>query len=317
MTSLVFFGSSKYAACCLDAIIKDGRYEVKLVVTQPDAPSGRNQEMTETAVSEFVRTLPNDPNIKSIDDSDNSEKFGLIRKISLLKPATLNDEAVIKNIKDAKPKVGIVLDYGLLIPADVMSLFDLGIINLHPSLLPSHRGAIPAQSAIICGDKTTGVTLIKINAKFDSGEVLAQVEEEIKNDDTPVTLYDRLFAKGITLLLAVLPKYISGEIKLTSQKPSTEPYEKRLTKDSGRIDWTQSDEVIERFIRGMTPWPGAWTTLQALHDSPSTDDNQKNDKTVKILKAHLNDSGTLAIDLLQIEGKNPMSWKQFEAGYLK
>lgn len=230
-------------------------------------------------------------------------------------------------ITDDSPIVGVVVDYGRLITKEEINRFPFGIINLHPSLLPKHRGAIPAVSAILAGDKVTGVTIIKINEKFDQGEILAQETEPVLEDDTPPILYDRLFAKGISLLLRVLPEYLAGNVTLKPQGPAVGPYEKRLTKASGRIDWTKDDKYLERFIRAMQPWPGAYTTVSAVverfiaHQKNRSQDlraiNGSTTRIVKILKAHLNEHSHLQIDQLQIEGKNPMGWKEFENGYLK
>lgn len=237
---------------------------------------------------------------------------------------TTKDPDLVQAIKNVPPTVGVVVDYGLLIPADVIRLFPAGVINLHPSLLPKHRGAIPAVSAILEGDKVTGVTIIKINEKFDAGEIIAQEEESVLEDDTPPVLYERLFRKGITLLLRVLPEYLAGHVTPKPQQGEGGPYERRLTKAEGRIDWRQSDEYLERFVRAMTPWPGAWTTLDnvlARFIARQSDRNcvinaASTYRIVKILKAHLNPQGHLEIDRLQLEGKKPMGWKEFTNGYL-
>jgi len=314
-TQIAFFGSSKYAARVLDALIKAG-YNVKLVLTQPDAPVGRDQVITPTAVAKYLedRGLSLPPSVSHPPS------------IALIKPESLNHPDVIKTISDAKPILGVMLDYGLLIPKNIIDLFPRGIINLHPSLLPRHRGAIPAVSTILEGDAKTGVTVIKINEKYDQGEIIAQEEEPVLQDDTPPFLYDRLFRKGVTLLMQVLPEYLAGSITPKPQPKSDAPYEKRLTKGSGRIDWSQSDPDLERFIRAMTPWPGAWTTLPELRShsrllfseiSPPSSVLRPPTKTVKILKSHLDPKGRLQIDELQLEGKKPVTWQQFAAGYLK
>lgn len=283
MYTVIFFGSSQHSARVLEALRSDGRYNIKL------AADG-----------------------------------------------------------DLTGDVGVVVDYGRLISTAEIDRFPYGIINLHPSLLPAHRGAIPAVSTILAGDKVTGVTLIKINEQFDQGEIIAQETSEVLPDDTPPVLYDRLFDKGINLLLRVLPEYLTGNVSLKPQGPAVGPSEKRLTKASGRIDWSQSDEYLERFIRAMHPWPGSWTTLdeikkyylnpslrnqpkQDLHGldtdfhrfkNPNIRDNpyqireDPSEKSVKIRKARLNTLNQLEILQLQLEGKKPMTWKEFENGYL-
>ena len=304
MTNLVFFGSSKYAAQVLAALVKDGRYNVSLVVTQPDAPAGREQKLTPTVVATFVEAMPASPTI--------------------IKPSSLNginDINVIKIIKDLAPTVGVMLDYGLLIPKEIIDLFPEGIINLHTSLLPRHRGAIPAVSTILEGDKVTGITIIKINERFDQGEIIAQEEEAVLQDDVPAALYERLFKKAITLLLKVLPEYFARKVTPHPQIGRGGPYEKRLTKASGQIDWQKDDAYLERFVRAMTPWPGAWTTVAELQNrfsNPPTPRNPSTStQTVKILKAKLNAQGRLEIIEVQLEGKGPTTWQAFKNGYLK
>lgn len=323
MTNIIFFGSSKYAAQVLDALIKDGKYKIKLVVTQSDAPVGREQIITPTAVASYV-----DKTSERWSTRGRNEPRELWTRVdptasgyAIIKPPTLKDPAIIKIIKDASPTVGVMLDYGLLIPKEIIDLFPAGIINLHPSLLPKHRGAIPAVTTILEGDKVTGVTIIKIDEKFDQGVVIAQEAEPVLQDDTPQVLYDRLFLKAITLLLQVLPRYLAGQITPQPQQGEGGPLELRLTKASGRIDWQNNDVYLERFIRAMTPWPGAWTTVEELKNrfssiSSFSSSFPSSKKIVKILKAKLNSQSQLEILELQLEGKKATGWLEFKNGYL-
>jgi len=228
MFPVVFFGSSKYAAQVLEALIKDGRYDVKLVVTQPDAPVGREQILTPTAVATYVERYSGNQIVKETSNLNDNLITWLPDYLRLIKPAKLKEGAIVETIKAANPTLGIMLDYGLLIPKEIIELFQMGIINLHPSLLPKHRGAIPAVSTILDGDSLTGVTIIKIDEKFDQGCIIAQEESEVLQDDTPPVLYDRLFNIGVNLLLRVLPDYLAGQINPKPQPNTAEPYEKTL-----------------------------------------------------------------------------------------
>lgn len=214
------------------------------------------------------------------------------------------------NSKNALPDVGVVASFGFKLPADMINAPRKGILNIHPSLLPKYRGTTPVPTAIINGDKVTGVTIIKIDNKFDHGPIIAQAEEEIKTADTSESLLKRLFTVGAEILVTILPAYLEGRIKPREQDHSQATYTKKFTREDGQIDWQKDPFYLDRFIRAMTPWPGAWTHLR-LAGSAGLGGQAKR---LKILKAHLQD-GKLALDVAQLEGKNPVTWKQFQEGY--
>ena len=222
---------------------------------------------------------------------------------------------IVKNLKD-KPDVGVLASYGKILPSEILTIPKYGILNIHPSLLPKYRGASPVQAVILADDKETGVSIIKMDKKVDHGLIVAQFTEKILPIDTTESLYQRLFTSGAEVLLTILPAYLNGQIKSRQQDNSQATYTKKLSRDDGKIDWKWSPEKIERHVRAMHPWPGAWTTIQMTEDR-----KQKTVKRLKILKAHLEnlspDTCYLIPDLVQLEGKKPVSWKQFCEGYPK
>lgn len=211
---------------------------------------------------------------------------------------------IVKSLEN-KPDVGVLASYGKILSKEVLKIPKHGILNIHPSLLPKYRGASPAQAAILNGDQVTGVTIIKMDEKIDHGPIVAQFKEKIRPDDTAKSLYERLFETGAKVLLTILPAYLEDRIELRKQDHSKATYTKKLTRDDGKVDWTKPNKYNERFIRAMFPWPGAWTEV-TIQDR----------RRLKILKAHL-EKGKLILDQVQLEGKKPVTWKQFCEGYPK
>ena len=216
---------------------------------------------------------------------------------------------IVKNLKD-KPDIGVLASYGKILPSEILAIPKHGILNIHPSLLPKYRGASPVQAVILAGDKETGVSIIKMDKKVDHGPIVAQFKEEIKPDDTAESLYQRLFTSGAEVLLTILPTYLKDQIKLRQQNDSQSTYTKKLAREDGKIDWKWSPEKIERHVRVMHPWPGAFTNVKIKNQIS---------KRLKILKAHLErlspNTCHLIPDLVQLEGKKPVTWKQFQEGY--
>lgn len=216
---------------------------------------------------------------------------------------------VVKSLEN-KPDVGVLASYGKTLSKRILKTPKHGILNIHPSLLPKYRGASPVQAAILAGEKETGATIIKIDEKIDHGPILAQFKEEIKPDDTAESLYKRLFTAGAKVLTTILPAYFEGKIQLREQNHSKATYTKKLTRDDGKIDWSKPADYNERFIRAMFHWPGAWCWVIDRRLKSATPEI----KRLKILKAHL-EKGKLVLDQVQLEGRKPVIWKQFQEGY--
>ena len=191
--------------------------------------------------------------------------------------------------------LGILAAYGKIIPEAVLVQFPRGILNIHPSLLPKYRGASPISAAIAAGETETGVSVIKLDRQVDHGPIVTQFKEAILPADTAASLRTRLFDRAAAVLLQALPAYLAGKIKLKPQNESQATFTKLLKKDDGFIDLkNKTPEETERFIRAMFPWPCAWTKLS-------------DDRRLKLLPN----------SMVQLEGKNPISLKQFREAYPK
>lgn len=300
-----FFGSSYYSIPYLESLFHNELIDLSLVVSQPDKPVGRGLELRASPTKEWAKQ----------------------RQILTLTPMDLGNPLFLGTVSSLPLKLGVMAYYGLKIPKEVIEFFPLGILNIHHSLLPKHKGSNPIPWAIISGEPKTGTTVIKISEKFDEGRIAGASEEEITNTDTTQSLRQRLDARAVNLLEEVLSGFINGRTRLKKQGDGGS-YDPKLTKETGFIDWSKTDEQIERTIRALTPWPEAWTTLQelrwwakgALNKPTSLSTGKAKDvdssKRVKILKAHLNENRKLNIDEIQIEGKNPIGWSEFKSGYL-
>lgn len=293
-----FFGSSNFSLPYLETLLRNPLIELTLIVSQPDKPSGRGFETSPTPTKEWAQK----------------------NKILVLTPTALTDVLFLGALKTLPLNLGLAVYYGLKIPKEVIERFPLGILNIHHSLLPKHRGANPIPWTILAGDQKTGTTIIEINEKFDQGAIVAKTEEVVRETDTTGSLRARLDDKARELLDEVLPKYVGGEIEPQKTVRELGSYEPKITKEMAKIDWNKNDAEIERLIRAFDPYPGAWTTLEELSSSKTFNfplstfhfDN----KRLKIFKAHLDEEKKLTIDEVQIEGKKPMGWQEFKNGYL-
>lgn len=197
--------------------------------------------------------------------------------------------------------IGVLAAYGEIIKKETIEMFPKGILVIHPSLLPKYRGASPIQSAIASGDETTGSSIIVMDEKMDHGPIVSQFKENILPDDTTESLRRRLFERSSDVIVEMIEPYMQGKIKSKEQNHDEATYTKIITKQDGFIDLKEkTPEEAERFIRAMQPWPQAWTLFEG--------------KRLKLLKAHIEDK-KLVLDEVQLEGKNPVTGRQFEAAY--
>lgn len=209
---------------------------------------------------------------------------------------------------EEKPEIGVLASYGKILPAEILAVPDKGILNLHPSLLPKYRGPSPVQTAILNGEKQTGLTIIKMDQQIDHGPIVVQFAEKILANDTAESLYFRLFSAGVETLITILPSFIEGKIEPKEQDHSQATYTQKFTRDHGKIDWQKPVDYLERQIRAFYPWPGTWTEVKITRSS------QVLTRKLKILEAHLGNK-KLVFDKVQLEGKKPVSFKQFSEGY--
>ncbi len=302
----VYFGTSNHSVILLEEIKRSQNLKLRLVVTKPDKPVGRKKEILPSPV----------------------KKWCIENNIPFITPASLKKEAkeVLEALKNHKTQVAIVADYGLMIPKEIIEFYELGIINIHFSLLPKYRGATPVAYALLKGEKVTGVTYLLTTVEMDKGDIIRQIPFEISERDTDETLYRKLFVLAGQYLEYVLSNYSKGYSTLKKQQEELATYctpsgkldrSTLLSKDDSRIQFSKSPEEIERAVRAFYPWPVAWTTMGELGSYLKVSLRNLDDITlrVKIHESHL-EQGELVVDKLQPEGKKVLSFDEFKNGYL-
>lgn len=248
---VVFMGTPDFAVPTLEALLNRG-HDLVGVVTQPDRPAGRGRRLRPSPVKAYAER----------------------HELPLLQPASLRrDEDACARIADMKPDVIVVAAYGLFLPSVVLETPRYGCLNIHPSLLPRHRGPSPVISTILNGDETGGVTIMLLDEGMDTGPVLAQKSTPVGSDETADSLTRRLFGLGAELLVDTLDKWVQGEITPSAQDDEQATTTRLLKREDGRLDWTGPADSIERRVRAFTPWPGAFTSW--------------NGRTLKIVKGRV------------------------------
>jgi methionyl-tRNA formyltransferase len=297
---LVFCGTPMFAVPCLEALIRE-RFDMQLVVSQPDRPKGRGLELAPTPVKQVA----------------------LAHGIPVAQPERIKNNPEFRDqLEQIRPDAIIVVAYGRIIPQWMIDLPPLGNINVHASLLPKYRGAAPIQWAIACGETVTGVTTMRIDAGLDTGPMLLKAEMPIAADDTAVTLSPRLSQLGALLLIETLRSFNSGELVPTPQDDSQATLAPLLKKEDGRIDFSRSAQEISNRLRGFQPWPGAFSTLRGkqltVHSARPGKGPQLTTGELLVNEDSLYvgaGQGT-ALELLevQLEGKKRMSARDFTNG---
>ena len=232
---IAFFGTPEFSVPTLEALDGAG-HAVVLVVTRPDARRGRGRKLAPPAV----------------------KAAALRAGLSVFQPHRANQLAAVERLRSAAPELGVVVAYGGLLSGEVLSVPTHGFLNVHASLLPKYRGAAPINWAVMCGEKESGVTIIRMVPELDAGPILAQRSVPIGDDETAGELHDRLCGLGSELLLDVVSRISSGERPPERrQDASAASYAPRLTKKDARTDWNRPAGQIRNRVRGLTPWPGA------------------------------------------------------------
>jgi len=241
---VIFCGTPQFAVPALEKLLAEG-VAVELVVTNPDEPRGRGYELHAPPVKEVAA------------------RAGL----RVYQPAKLKDPATVEFLSQFRPDAIVVVAYGHIIPKWMIDLPKYGCINLHASLLPKYRGAAPIQWALIRGETVTGVTTMKIDPGLDTGDILLQREVEIRDEDTTETIFEKLGPLGAELMVETLRRLERGDMQPQPQDNSKATLAPMLKKEDGRIDWTLPAQEIWGRVRGLRPWPGAYTTFrgQNLH----------------------------------------------------
>ncbi|MDZ4227805.1 MAG: methionyl-tRNA formyltransferase, partial [Candidatus Levybacteria bacterium] len=229
-------------------------------------------------------------------------KYCIENKIPYLSVQNLKDQNTKYKIQNTKATVAVLADFGLIIPKEILNVFPKGIINIHPSLLPKYRGPTPVQTAILNGDKVTGVSIMRVDEKIDHGPILRQEKEEILDTDTSVSLYKKLFDKGATLLSKTIGLYLEGKLKPTAQNHVKATFTQPLSRQDGFVDLSTTNYKLltanlKKMIRAYYPWPSVWSKLDVS--------SQKLAVRIKFLPGNL----------IQVEGKKPISYKDFLNGY--
>jgi methionyl-tRNA formyltransferase len=263
---IIFMGTPEFAVGILDTIIKNN-YNVVGVITAADKPAGRGQKIKYSAVKEYA----------------------LVNNLPLLQPTNLKDEAFLSELKALNANLQIVVAFRML-PKVVWEMPSLGTFNLHASLLPNYRGAAPINWAIINGETKTGVTTFFIDDKIDTGAMILSSEIEIEPTENAGQLHDRLMNLGSKTVIETLQTIEAGSVTTIIQEDSTEiKTAYKLNKENCKIDWTKSATIINDLIRGLSPYPAAWTFLKDQNEELSV----KIYEAKPILEAHNHEIGSL------------------------
>ena len=307
---IIFYGTPEFAVTILDAIVNEG-YNVAAVVTAPDKPAGRGKKLSMSAV----------------------KKYSLEKGLKLLQPVKLKDESFLQELDSLNPDLQVVVAFRML-PKEVWAKPHLGTFNLHASLLPQYRGAAPINYALINGEKQTGLTTFFIDDKIDTGNIILQEKLEIKDDDNFETLHDRMMIKGAELVLKTIDTILRGDYTLLNQNDLIRESEElkpapKINKEDCKINWDQSVVKVYNFIRGLSPWPVAFTVFK---DDTGKEYYAKIYKAEKILSETNGNPGKVetdnktfirvycsdgAIDIkeIQLAGKKKMKTEELLRGF--
>ncbi|MBI4662592.1 MAG: methionyl-tRNA formyltransferase [Verrucomicrobia bacterium] len=234
---VVFFGTGQLARPSLVALAASRFIELAAVVTQPDRPKGRDLKLQPSPVkTEALRLAAN-----------------------ILQPERARDPSFLQTLAELKTALIAVAAYGQILPPSILSLPTFGCLNVHASLLPKYRGAAPIQWAILNDESETGVTIMKMDAGLDTGDILAQEKTPISPSDDAQSVHDRLARMGATLLLRTIPDYVGGNIIARKQPADGATYARKISKEDGKLDWSAPARALWNRIRALTPWPGAFT----------------------------------------------------------
>jgi methionyl-tRNA formyltransferase len=298
---VVFFGTPQFAVPTLERLLASS-HTVVGVVTQPDRPRGRGQKTSYAPVK-----------ARAIDAG-----------IPVLQPGTLKDPNAVSAIAALHADIGVVAAYGKILTEAILQTPAVGMVNVHASLLPRYRGAAPVHRAVIAGESQTGVTIMRVVKALDAGAMLAFVHRSIDPDETSEDVERDLAQRGADLLVSTLDRLAKGPIEEIPQDDGRATYAARLTKADGLVDWSRSAVDVHNLIRGLYPWPHAYTfwngrRLILLRSSPSSGTTHA--EAGIVIAAHSEElrvsagEGHLQILELQAEGKRPMTAREFLAGY--
>ena len=299
---IVFFGTPAFAVPTLEALVASP-HAVVGVVTQPDKPRGRGRKISESPV----------------------KATAVAAAIPTIQPERLRDAVVIETLHDWRPDLGVVAAYGKIIPEPVLQLPRHGIINVHASLLPKYRGAAPIHRAVIEGESETGITIMRVEKTLDSGAMFAKVRRPIGPDETSDAIESDLARLGASLLVDVVDQIAAGTAREEAQDAEHSSYAPKITKEDGQIDWNLPALAVHNRVRGLFPWPHAYTYLDgsrfiirktrvedtATDAVPGTIVALTRD-AIQVAAGH---GECIAIECVQTEGGRPLNARDFLAGH--
>lgn len=297
-------GTPELARTCLAALQKCNAVELVAVVTQPDRPKGRDLKLQASPVKELA--------VKS--------------QLPVLQPERARNDDFFQQLSQFQPELIVVAAYGQILPQPILDLPRWGCLNVHTSLLPKYRGAAPIQWAILNGDRETGVTIMKMDAGMDTGPILAMERTAIADSDDSKTLHDRLAIMGGELMTRTIPEYAAGKLVPKLQPSEGVSHAAKIKKQDGRIDWSKPAVEVWNRVRGLVPWPGAFTFLPEegqgiLLKIWSAEPAEMSGPPGEVLRADAEGifvgcgKGSLKIVTLQLEGGKRLTARQFLAGH--
>jgi len=298
---IIFFGSPQFALPALRALIK-GEDKIVGVVTQPDRPRGRGKVVSPTPV----------------------KAFALENGLKVFQPLKARGKSFIEKMAEIDPDLLAVVAYGQILPQGLLDIPRFGAINVHASLLPKYRGAAPIQWAIICGERQTGITTIKMEAGLDTGDILVQSKVAVKEDDTAKSLHDRLAEEGSRVLMETISRLKEGSLKPIPQNHSQATYAPVLKREHGIIDWSNEARIICNWIRGLDPWLGCFTTwegktIKVFGCAPIENDAPESPGEIVEITPHglkvATGKGYVLLRELQLEGSRRMTVSEFILGH--
>jgi methionyl-tRNA formyltransferase len=299
---IVFIGAGEIGVPTLQALLRSSEHQLTGVVSQPDKPVGRAQQIEPTPIKRALAGT----------------------QISILQPKRIKDRQAIKEIRALQPDAIVVMAYGQILPREVLEIPRIACLNLHASLLPRWRGAAPIQAAIAAGDRETGITVMYMAEGLDTGDVLLRLSIDILPTDTGGSLHDRLAEIAPAALLDALEMLVNGNAPRIPQDNALATYAAKLTREDGKIDWAEPAEVIERKILAFNPWPGALTEIASLgarklkiFSAAIVDLSGKPGEFLRSEKELVIAAGKNALSLgeVQPEGKRRMSAAEFLRGH--
>ncbi len=310
---IIFIGTGEIGVPTLQALLKS-EHDVGGVVTQPDKPVGRTQQIEPPPIKKAL--TDNAPNASLA-------RTGRALPLPILQPAKIKDPQVIEQVRALVPDVIVVMAYGQILSRAVLEIPKIACLNLHASLLPRWRGAAPIQAAIAAGDQETGITVMYMDGGLDTGDILLQRATEIRPDDTGRSVHERLAQIAPEALLESLRLLTAKSAPRVPQDDAHATYAPKLKRDDGKIDWSEPAEVIERKIRAFNPWPGAFMKLGDRNLKVfSASLVNRSGKPAEILRSEKElvigaGNDALSLGEVQLEGKKKMSAHEFLRGHAR